>query len=151
MNAAGVLTDVATQQVVGQMHGLPVVTDPNIDDHPGHAGNEDPIYVLRAIRHRAVGVGHQGTGLTGDQGAEPHGAVAALLLRRVLGGPLPGQHHRLGPRDVPLEAKRCRHVAVAIPQVRVSRGIAVSPRQQSAQPQQPDVAHHQTLIGWRGR
>jgi hypothetical protein len=40
--------------------------------------------------------------------------------------------HRLGPVDMPLKLKRFRHVAVAIPQVRVSRGIAVSPRQQSA-------------------
>ena len=37
--------------------------------------------------------------------------------------------HRLGPRDMPLEAKRSRHVAVAIPEVRVGRRIAVSPRQ----------------------
>src|SRR6185312_14533051 len=58
---------------------------------------------------------------------------------------------RLGPLNMPFEAKRCRHVAVAIPQVRVSRGITVSPRQESAEPQQPDVAHHQTLIGRRGR
>jgi hypothetical protein len=34
--------------------------------------------------------------------------------------------------------------------VRVSRGVAVNPRQKSAKPQQPDVAHHETLIGWRG-
>jgi hypothetical protein len=30
---------------------------------------------------------------------------------------------------MPLEAKRFRHVAVAIPEVRVSRGIALSLRQ----------------------
>jgi hypothetical protein len=30
---------------------------------------------------------------------------------------------------VAFEAKRCRHVSVAIPEMRVSRGIAVSPRQ----------------------
>jgi HK97 family phage major capsid protein len=47
MNVAGVLTDVDSQQVVGQMHGLPVVTDPNITITAG-AGNEDIIYVLRA-------------------------------------------------------------------------------------------------------
>ncbi len=47
MNVAGVLTDVESQQVVGQMHGLPVVTDPNITI-TGGAGNEDIIYVLRA-------------------------------------------------------------------------------------------------------
>jgi hypothetical protein len=35
--------------------------------------------------------------------------------------------HRLGPRDMTLEAKGFRHVAVAIPEVLVSRGIAVSP------------------------
>jgi hypothetical protein len=59
--------------------------------------------------------------------------------------------HSLGPRDMPLVAKRFRRVAVAIPEVRVSCGIAVRPRQQSPQPQQPDVAYHQTLVGWRGR
>src|SRR5208283_5537947 len=35
----------------------------------------------------------------------------------------PPSWHRLGPRDMSLKAKRSRHVAVAIPQVRVSRGI----------------------------
>jgi hypothetical protein len=39
--------------------------------------------------------------------------------------------HRLGPLDMPLVAKRFRHVAVAVPEVRVSRVIAVSLRQQS--------------------
>jgi hypothetical protein len=52
---------------------------------------------------------------------------------------------------MPFVAKRFRHVAVAIPEVRVRCGIALSPRQQCPQPQQPDVAYHQTLIGWRGR
>jgi HK97 family phage major capsid protein len=51
-NAAGVLTDVASQQVVGQMFGLPVVTDPNISITSGSEyasyGNEDVVYVLRA-------------------------------------------------------------------------------------------------------
>ena len=37
--------------------------------------------------------------------------------------------HRLGPGDMSFEAKRSRHVAVAIPEVRIGRGIAVSPRQ----------------------
>ena len=46
-NAAGILTDVAAQQVVGNMHGLPVVTDPNIGITSG-AGTEDVIYVVRA-------------------------------------------------------------------------------------------------------
>jgi hypothetical protein len=35
---------------------------------------------------------------------------------------------------MPLETKRFRHVAVAIPEVRVSRVIAVSPRQESPEP-----------------
>jgi hypothetical protein len=51
---------------------------------------------------------------------------------------------------MPLEAKRFRHVAVAIPQVHTSRGIAVSPRQLGPQAQQPDVTRHETLIDWRG-
>jgi hypothetical protein len=52
---------------------------------------------------------------------------------------------------MPLEAKRFRHVAVAIPEVCVSRGITVSPRQESPESQQPDVSYQQTLIGWCGR
>ena len=51
MNAAGILTDVASQQIVGQMHGLPVVTDPNISTTAGAGtatGTNDVIYVLRA-------------------------------------------------------------------------------------------------------
>lgn len=50
-NAAGVLGDVASQQVVGQMHGLPVVTDPNIGTTSGNetgGGTEDVVYVMRA-------------------------------------------------------------------------------------------------------
>jgi hypothetical protein len=42
--------------------------------------------------------------------------------------------HFLGPRDVPLEAKRPRHIAVAIPEVRATCSIALSPRQQSSEP-----------------
>ena len=48
MNLAGVLSDVASQQVVGQLHGLPVVTDPNIPTNGGAGTNEDSIFVLRA-------------------------------------------------------------------------------------------------------
>ena len=59
--------------------------------------------------------------------------------------------HRLGPVDMPFEAKRSRHTAVAIPEVAVGGFVAVSPSQQRPQPQQPDVAYHQALIGWRGR
>jgi len=46
-NAAGILEDVASQQVVGSIQGLPVVTDPNIATNSG-AGTEDIVYVLRA-------------------------------------------------------------------------------------------------------
>ena len=47
-NAAGILEEVASQQVVGSIQGLPVVTDPNIETNLGTGGNEDPVYVLRA-------------------------------------------------------------------------------------------------------
>jgi HK97 family phage major capsid protein len=47
-NVAGVLTDVASQQVVGSMLGLPVVTDPNIPTNLGYGTNQDYIYVMRA-------------------------------------------------------------------------------------------------------
>jgi HK97 family phage major capsid protein len=46
-NAAGILEEVASQQVVGSIQGLPVVTDPNIATTSG-AGTEDIVYVLRA-------------------------------------------------------------------------------------------------------
>jgi hypothetical protein len=50
-----------------------------------------------------------------------------------------------------IEASCFRHRAVAIP-VFVTAGIVTaSPRQKSPQPQQPDLAYRQTLIGWRGR
>jgi HK97 family phage major capsid protein len=48
MNVAGVLTDVASQQIVGSMYGLPVVTDPNIPVTQGPGNNEDPVFVVRA-------------------------------------------------------------------------------------------------------
>jgi HK97 family phage major capsid protein len=47
-NAAGILTDVDSQQVVGRCQGLPVVTDPNISTTLGAGSNEDELYVLRA-------------------------------------------------------------------------------------------------------
>jgi HK97 family phage major capsid protein len=51
-NAAGVLTDVDSQQVVGQTHGLPIVTDPNVTvtdggSGSGAGGTDDVIYVAR--------------------------------------------------------------------------------------------------------
>lgn len=49
-NAAGVLEQVASQTVVGQLHGLPVVTDPSIATNltVGGGSNEDVIYIMRA-------------------------------------------------------------------------------------------------------
>lgn len=49
-NAGGILTAVDSQQVVGQMHGLPVVTDPLVTVTNGSGsptGSEDVIYVAR--------------------------------------------------------------------------------------------------------
>jgi hypothetical protein len=48
MNAAGILTDVDSQQVVGRTRGLPIVPDPNLPVNLGTANNEDPIFVMRA-------------------------------------------------------------------------------------------------------
>ncbi|MGO9154891.1 phage major capsid protein [Mycobacterium sp.] len=45
MNAAGVLENVESQQVVGQVQGVPVITDPNIPITLN--GNQDPIFVAR--------------------------------------------------------------------------------------------------------
>ena len=47
-NAMGVVSAVAIEQVVGQMHGLPVITDPSIGTAYGTGTNEDLVYVLRA-------------------------------------------------------------------------------------------------------
>ncbi|WP_082965082.1 phage major capsid protein [Mycobacterium sp. ACS1612] len=47
-NAVGILEEVASQQVVGSIQGLPVVTEPNIETNLGASGDEDPVYVLRA-------------------------------------------------------------------------------------------------------
>jgi hypothetical protein len=48
MNAAGVVEAVASQQVVEQIQGLPVITDPNIPINLGAGNNEDVIFVMRA-------------------------------------------------------------------------------------------------------
>jgi hypothetical protein len=50
---------------------------------------------------------------------------------------------------MPLELERSRHIAVAIPEVPISGPIALSPCQQSPQPQQPDVSRRQIVVGWR--
>jgi len=47
-NAIATLGAVAAEQVVGQMHGLPVVTDPNMPTALGTGTNQDVIHVLRA-------------------------------------------------------------------------------------------------------
>ena len=47
-NAVATLGSVGSQQVVGQMHGLPVITDPSMPTNLGAGTNEDVIHVLRA-------------------------------------------------------------------------------------------------------
>jgi HK97 family phage major capsid protein len=47
-NAIATLGAVAAEQVVGQMHGLPVLTDPSIPTNLGVGTDEDVILVLRA-------------------------------------------------------------------------------------------------------
>jgi hypothetical protein len=46
---------------------------------------------------------------------------------------------------MPLEAKRFRHVAVAIPQVVVAGLLTAGACQQCPQPQQPDITYHQSV------
>lgn len=47
-NNIATLGAVAAEQVVGQMHGLPVITDPSIPTNLGTGTNQDVIHVLRA-------------------------------------------------------------------------------------------------------
>ncbi|MEU6552104.1 phage major capsid protein [Streptomyces sp. NPDC046915] len=47
-NAVATLGTVGSQQVVGSMHGLPVVTDPSMPTNLGASTTEDVIHVLRA-------------------------------------------------------------------------------------------------------
>ncbi|MEW2250399.1 phage major capsid protein [Streptomyces sp. NPDC006975] len=47
-NAMATLGAVAAEQVVGQMHGLPVITDPSLPTTLGAGTNEDVIHVIRA-------------------------------------------------------------------------------------------------------
>lgn len=47
-NAIATLGVVGAEQVVGQMHGLPVVTDPNMPTNLGAGTNEDVVHILRA-------------------------------------------------------------------------------------------------------
>ena len=47
-NLGGVLDKVDSQQVVGQMHGLPVVTDPSLTVNNGGSAGQDYVYVMRS-------------------------------------------------------------------------------------------------------
>lgn len=47
MNAGGILSEVASQGVVGNVQGLPVITDANIPTNLGAGTNQDVILVLR--------------------------------------------------------------------------------------------------------
>jgi HK97 family phage major capsid protein len=94
MNVAGVLTDVASQQIVGSMHGLPVVTDPNIPVTQGTGNNEDPGVRREGIRPGALGGRNQSESPTRNQGHNAHGAAADLQLPGVLGSALPAERRR---------------------------------------------------------
>ncbi|MET8449337.1 phage major capsid protein [Streptomyces sp. NPDC005209] len=47
-NSVATLGAVAAEQVVGQMHGLPVVTDPSMPTNLGAGTNEDVVHIVRA-------------------------------------------------------------------------------------------------------
>lgn len=47
-NAVAMVGAVAAEQVVGQLHGLPVVTDPSIPTNLGVGTNEDVVHVIRS-------------------------------------------------------------------------------------------------------
>ena len=72
-------------------------------------------------------------------------------LSRHSGKPTRPGHSTLGPLHVPVEAKRCGHGAIAIAVVAIAGIVTLSPCQKSTESQQPDVADHETLIGWHGR
>src|SRR5271166_4443805 len=82
--------------------------------HNWHSGTRRDSLRPRAYRVSAVLCrvehlwGTSGAGLVAQRGSQ-RPAMAILL-----------SWHRLGPRDMPLEAERFRHVAVVIPEVRVS-------------------------------
>jgi HK97 family phage major capsid protein len=48
MNAAGILTNVAPENVVGRVAGLPIVVDANVPTNLGASSNQDVIIVLRS-------------------------------------------------------------------------------------------------------
>lgn len=48
VNALGTFDAVGSQQVVGHMQGLPVVTDPNIPTNKGSGTNEDVVIVMKS-------------------------------------------------------------------------------------------------------
>ena len=62
----------------------------------------------------------------------PVGGRAEPVIKR--GAERSPSRHRLGPRHVPLEAKRCRHGAIAIPEVAVRDLVAVATSKQRTQP-----------------
>ena len=59
---------------------------------------------------------------------------------------IPSSWHCPGTRDMSLETKRCRHVAVAMPIAAIGLIVTMDSCQQCPQPQQPDVAYHRTLV-----
>src|SRR5262249_4633928 len=68
---------------------------------------------------------------------EPHDSPEAVMAP---------SWHRLGPRHMPLEAKRSGHIAIALLESAVGVVVAVGAGQQRTKAQQPDVAHHHPLL-----
>lgn len=69
MNAAGILINVASEQVVGNMQGVPIITDPNIPTTLGSGsptGDEDPVPNHPHKRPGPVGERHPHHGLPPD-------------------------------------------------------------------------------------
>lgn len=78
-NAAGVQEAVASQQIVGQVQGLPVITDPNIPTTLGNesgGGTEDAIYVVRTDDLYLWETGIQGRAMY-----ETYGGQMSVLLQ----------------------------------------------------------------------
>jgi hypothetical protein len=49
-----------------------------------------------------------------------------------------------------VKIEHSRHVGVAIPGVQKSRDVAANSREESPEPQHPDIAYHETFVCWRG-
>lgn len=91
-NAAGILQNVESQQIVGNMQGCPVVTDPNIPTTLN--GSQDPIYVMRAEDLWLWETGIRARCFAGNPGRATHGETSSLFVLCFYGWPLPEEHRR---------------------------------------------------------